>query len=740
MSCCQSCTFCLKCERAVTKERHKSLIKNETRNKVCQRCFFCRSLRFYPGCSKCPQCCQCSSDRGTSPKVLAKVVPPGCKSESSVHFEGLLHSPIQGQTESSQRSFDSQRLCKPPQEPLPERGFASLTAKGGSRDGEGSNISSLLQPTVHSSKTKSEMATNLGPQCSKQIFERKNIQDGNSGNNSAVPTTRGMGDIAGFQRRLFPHSGSCKVPEISQVPFSKSVLSVQGPSLWPLHSSNGVHLCGQRGQVNGSIPGYKDPPVPRRLVDSSPYQRILPPGHSIPPRPLPGVGLDSQPSKVKTGTQTDFRVRGLQVRSLPRTGLTDSEQVGVDPPKVGIHSIQTELPSQEIYVPNRPAYSDGKTGSPGKTPHETHPVAPKTTLESSRIPGKGDSCSKVATSTPSMVDQGTNVLTGQSLHPLSHAVQIFTDASKEGWGAHLGDFTARGVWSVPESHLHINFLELKAVLLALKRFQHLVQGKVVLVATDNTTVVAYINKEGGMRSGSLCALLWRLLCWCNLRQVVLKARHIPGRLNVIADKLSRQGQVIQTEWSLHQEVFDLLVQTWHRPQVDMFATKYNCKLAQYVSPVPDPNAWAVDALTVSWENLDMYLFPPVSLLGKVVSKLSDHLYKRVILIAPGWPNMPWFWDLVELSSQIPLCLPSHPDLVTQPFNKARHRNLTNLNLHAWLLEPRLSRSRDSLVQWRHELRLLKEVQPEQSMRQSGPFLSDGVDQVRWTSGLHLSNR
>ena len=96
-------------------------------------------------------------------------------------------------------------------------------------------------------------------------------------------------------------------------------------------------------------------------------------------------------------------------------------------------------------------------------------------------------------------------MTGQPLHPLNHAVQIFTDASKEGWGAHLGDFTTRGVWSVPESHLHINFLELKAVLLALKRFQHLVQGKVVLVATDNTTVVAYINKEGGMRSGSLCA-------------------------------------------------------------------------------------------------------------------------------------------------------------------------------------------------------------------------------------------
>ena len=99
-------------------------------------------------------------------------------------------------------------------------------------------------------------------------------------------------------------------------------------------------------------------------------------------------------------------------------------------------------------------------------------------------------------------------------------------------------------------------------------------------------------------------------------------------------------------------------------QVDMFATRYNCKLTKFVSPVPDPNAWAVDTLTVSWENLDMYAFSPVSLLGKVVSKLADHLYKTVILIAPGWPNMLWFWDLVDLSSQIPLYLPNHPDPAT----------------------------------------------------------------------------
>ena len=103
------------------------------------------------------------------------------------------------------------------------------------------------------------------------------------------------------------------------------------------------------------------------------------------------------------------------------------------------------------------------------------------------------------------------MLQGQPLHPLKHALQIFTDASKEGWGTHLNERTARGHWSLPESKLHINYLELKAVFLALREFQDLCVNNIVLVATDNTTVVAYINKEGGMRSGPLCALLWRIL-------------------------------------------------------------------------------------------------------------------------------------------------------------------------------------------------------------------------------------
>ena len=54
---------------------------------------------------------------------------------------------------------------------------------------------------------------------------------------------------------------------------------------------------------------------------------------------------------------------------------------------------------------------------------------------------------------------------------------------------------------------HINVLELKAVALALQRFKDQCQNQTVLVATDNSTVVAYINKQGGTHSAEMCALL-----------------------------------------------------------------------------------------------------------------------------------------------------------------------------------------------------------------------------------------
>ena len=62
------------------------------------------------------------------------------------------------------------------------------------------------------------------------------------------------------------------------------------------------------------------------------------------------------------------------------------------------------------------------------------------------------------------------------------------------------------MWSDREKRLHINVLELKVVSLTLKSFRDQCQNQKVFVATDNSTIVAYINKQGGTHSNTLLFL------------------------------------------------------------------------------------------------------------------------------------------------------------------------------------------------------------------------------------------
>ncbi|KAH3800165.1 hypothetical protein DPMN_153794 [Dreissena polymorpha] len=61
-----------------------------------------------------------------------------------------------------------------------------------------------------------------------------------------------------------------------------------------------------------------------------------------------------------------------------------------------------------------------------------------------------------------------------------------TDASKEGWVAHLEplSLTVSGLWSHQESHLHINNLERRAFFLAVSHFQSHLRDSCVMVSTD----------------------------------------------------------------------------------------------------------------------------------------------------------------------------------------------------------------------------------------------------------------
>ena len=270
---------------------------------------------------------------------------------------------------------------------------------------------------------------------------------------------------------------------------------------------------------------------------------------------MPRTRLVGEFRKIRTGTQTDLRLCRLPIRPQGRSGPTHTGPLAEPSGQNTGNAINTGLSGLAVHVLDRFIDSHRKTSSPRPTTYKTHTVASQKELGGTRVSGEGDPNPKVPAPPLTMVARGRQRSHRPTSTPNKTCSANFYRRIKEGWGAHLNERTARGTWPLPESKLHINYLELKAVFLALKEFQDLCLGKIVLVATDNTTVVSYINKVGGRRSGPLCALLWRILTWCTRNQVTLKARHIPGRLNVVADKLSRLGQTIQTEWSLLPEVF-----------------------------------------------------------------------------------------------------------------------------------------------------------------------------------------
>ena len=92
---------------------------------------------------------------------------------------------------------------------------------------------------------------------------------------------------------------------------------------------------------------------------------------------------------------------------------------------------------------------------------------------------------------------------------------------------------------IEEQTLHINHLDLKAVHLSPQKFLPHLRGHTVLVRSDNTTVVQYLNRQGGTQSPQLCLLTWDLLQLAIKNNVTVKAAHIIGSLNTLADDLSR---------------------------------------------------------------------------------------------------------------------------------------------------------------------------------------------------------
>ena len=280
------------------------------------------------------------------------------------------------------------------------------------------------------------------------------------------------------------------------------------------------------------------------------------------------------------------------------------------------------------------------------------------------------------------------------LHQISPQLEFWSDASDVGWGAHLGGELTSGLWSPNEQALSINARELLAVERALLFFAPQVQGSVISLFADNSTAVAYLRSQGGTRSRTLNSIAQRILRSAESLWVTLAPQFILGRHNVMADALSRPNQVLGSEWSLKIKIFQELRKRW-LVSIDLFATSLNHRCSLYFSPFHDPSAVATDALLQDWNGWLAYAFPPWALILAVLKKLRSSSGVLLTLIAPYWPQRPWFPELLDLVVDGPVTLPLSRDLLRQPHFHRFHLGVSRLSLHAWRLSSNLPSLRGS---------------------------------------------
>ncbi|KAI5727554.1 hypothetical protein M8J77_003708 [Diaphorina citri] len=167
------------------------------------------------------------------------------------------------------------------------------------------------------------------------------------------------------------------------------------------------------------------------------------------------------------------------------------------------------------------------------------------------------------------------------IFPQAPQVFVSTDASNSGWGAIVDNHSLGGVWWDHQEMWHINLKEMFAVRSALERKLPVLQDKVVLIQSDNQTVVSYIHKEGGTKSFKLLREVEALFDLAVRHNITLMARYIPGKFNTWADSLSRQKEL--PDWHLLPEVTQHIFAQWGVPEIDLFATANSAVVPRFAA-------------------------------------------------------------------------------------------------------------------------------------------------------------
>lgn len=262
---------------------------------------------------------------------------------------------------------------------------------------------------------------------------------------------------------------------------------------------------------------------------------------------------------------------------------------------------------------------------------------------------------------------------------------IFCDASLTGWGGHCNGNETRGFWTVKEKVCHINTLELLAILYSLKAFVRIRNAK-ILIRSDSTTAISYVNKYGGCRSQSCHEVAMSIWKWCQEMNIFIFASYISTSENYLADFRSRET-LDQSDFSLGDMYFEQLCKVFYVPLFDLFASRATKKCKEYYSWFPDPESSGVDAFTFLWAN-SFYAFPPFNLIGRALRKIIEDNVSGIVVV-PFWKCQPWWPVFTKICNNKMTIYGPNKKLLLCPYTNSPHPLWRSIQVAVAVVSPSL---------------------------------------------------
>jgi len=265
------------------------------------------------------------------------------------------------------------------------------------------------------------------------------------------------------------------------------------------------------------------------------------------------------------------------------------------------------------------------------------------------------------------------------------SIFVATDASDIGFGAVIqGRFLSRR-WTARQRRWSINRRELHVLLTTLQLNGREWENRTVLFQTDNTSVVACVNRQGTTKSATLLQLSMDILVLADKSKMSIVAHHLPGRFNLAPDALSRPD-LPMPEWHLCATTARSF---WHLlgpPSVDLFASHRAHQVRRYVSrDATDRAAEWTDAFSRRWERETFWCFPPPPEVPRVLRHIEQASDAVFYLVTPHWSGAWWTPSLQRSASSGPHPVPSLESSLIDLATGRPPPKVTNIQLSVWTI-------------------------------------------------------